>query len=124
IIRRPPGGRTENGLYVDWPRRWGLPVTVLSAPRHDGGAGRRDLDASGEYLNDPATPLFNLRRTEISGDCSRLRFELALWTGTTRPRSRRPMLEARTAGSFYRGGSMATTALGRGPRSARSSKEE
>lgn len=34
-------------------------------------------------LNDPATPLFRLRRTEIRGQDSLLRFFLALWTGRT-----------------------------------------
>lgn len=34
-------------------------------------------------FNDAATPLFRLRRTEILGTCSLLRFALALWLGKT-----------------------------------------
>jgi len=34
-------------------------------------------------LNDPATPLLQLRRIEIRGNDSMFRFALALWTGRT-----------------------------------------
>jgi glycosyltransferase involved in cell wall biosynthesis len=69
-------------------RRYGLPATVFAVSHPEGGGNRWDLEAPlacsiEEGLNDPATPLFNLRRTEIPGDCSRVRFALALWTGTT-----------------------------------------
>jgi len=69
-------------------RRYGLPTTV-SAFAHVRGAGDSVAFGIEEGPNDPAIPLFNLRRTDIPGDCSRLRFALALWTGTTRLRAGR-----------------------------------
>jgi glycosyltransferase involved in cell wall biosynthesis len=73
-------------------RRHGLPATV-SAFAQMRAAGKPVACGIEEGPNDPATPLFNLRRTEIPGDCSRLRFALALWTGTTCLRPGRSMFQ-------------------------------
>jgi len=85
--------------------RHGLPATV-SAVAHVRAAGDSVACGIEEGLNDPATPLFNLRRTDIPGDCSRLRFALALWTGTTRPRLGRLMLRREDGPLVEAGGSL------------------
>jgi peptidoglycan/xylan/chitin deacetylase (PgdA/CDA1 family) len=103
-----PVGQAEDevaGSRADLERKLGLPILAFAYPngKHDPtgqamveGAGFLGAVSSHPGVNDPATPLYILRRTEIRGTCSFVRFALALWLGRTRltaPRSSARRLE-------------------------------
>jgi len=81
-----------HGSRADLERTIGGPVRLFAYPygecdeRSEAAVARAGYSAAcgiAYGLNDPATPLFRLRRTEIRGRDSLLRFFLALQTGRT-----------------------------------------
>jgi glycosyltransferase involved in cell wall biosynthesis len=85
--------RTEDeivGSRADLERELGMPVQFLAYPFGAYDGGTRDLARQAGFLgacsthrglNTPNTPWFELRRTEVFGTDSILRFALALWLG-------------------------------------------
>ena len=91
-----PASRTRDeieGSRADLEQELGLPVLVFAYPygkndltsqavvEHAGFLGACSFSSG---RNDPATPLYALRRTEIRGTDSLLRFVVALWLGQAR----------------------------------------
>lgn len=84
------------GSRVDLERKLGLPILAFAYPygKYDPTsqataerAGFLGACSGQSGVNDPATPLYILRRTEIHGNNSLIRFVLTLWIGTSHVQS-------------------------------------